>query len=391
MKKALLITTVSGFVPQFEMNSVEILQENGYEVHYATNYHNVFYGKDNSRLDGTGIVRHQIDFSRSPFSLSTLKAYRQLSTLMRNISFDFVHCHTPVAGFIARLAAKTNGIKKVAYTAHGFHFYKGAPALNWILFYPAERLMARLTDMLITINQEDYLRSKDFSLKPDGQAYYIPGAGVNTEKFSSISVEKSTARQQLGLSDDDFVLISVGELNKNKNHETVIRALAGINHAKIKYLICGSGELEPHLKQLIQDLQLESVVQLLGYRKDIPELLAISDVFVFPSLREGLPMSLMEAMAAGKPVIASSIRGNKDLIEDGVNGYLVPPLDKNMFGRKIELLQRCPTETTLFKDNTLRIINKFKNVAVKSSLKSIYATNNIINNNFEKNNTVLSR
>lgn len=378
MKKALLVTTVSGFVPQFEMNSVELLQENGYEVHYATNYHNVFYGKDNSRLDGTGIIRHQIDFSRSPFSLSTIKAYRQLSTLMREISFDFVHCHTPVAGILARLAAKANAIPKIAYTAHGFHFYKGAPALNWMLYYPAERLMSRLTDILITINQEDFIAANDFRLKPGGRVYCLPGAGVKLDKFTSVSVNKKAARQQLGLSDDDFVLISVGELNKNKNHETVIKALAGIDHKKIKYLICGSGELESHLRQLIKNLRLENVVQLLGYRKDIPELLAISDVFVFPSLREGLPMSLMEAMAAGMPVIVSAIRGNIDLVKDGINGYIVPPLNIQQYSNRIEVLLNSSSKQESFKENSFTIINNYKNVTVKSKLKEIYNSNHII-------------
>lgn len=372
MKKALLVTTVSGFVPQFEMNSVELLQENGYEVHYATNYHNVFYGKDNSRLDGTGIIRHQIDFSRSPFSLSTIKAYRQLSTLMSEISFDFVHCHTPVAGILARLAAKANAIPKIAYTAHGFHFYKGAPALNWMLYYPAERLMSRLTDILITINQEDFIAANDFRLKPGGRVYCLPGAGVKTEKFTSVSVDKRTSRQQLGLSDDDFVLISVGELNKNKNHETVIKALSGINHNKIKYLICGSGELEAYLRQLIKDLRLENVVQLLGYRKDIPELLTISDIFIFPSLREGLPMSLMEAMAAGMPVIVSAIRGNVDLISDGENGYLFNSCNVNRCQRLIEYLAEDSSQLEMFKKNNLLKVQKYKKSVIKNKLREIY-------------------
>ena len=372
MKKALLVATVSGFVPQFEMNSVELLQENGYEVHYATNYHNVFYGKDNSRLDGTGIIRHQIDFSRSPFSLSTIKAYRQLSTLMSEISFDFVHCHTPVAGILARLAAKANAIPKIAYTAHGFHFYKGAPALNWMLYYPAEKLMARLTDVLITINQEDYIAANGFRLKPNGRVYCLPGAGVKTEKFTSVSVDKRTSRQQLGLSDDDFVLISVGELNKNKNHETVIKALAGIDHKKIKYLICGSGELESHLRQLIKNLRLENVVQLLGYRKDIPELLTISDIFIFPSLREGLPMSLMEAMAAGMPVIVSSIRGNVDLISDGENGYLFNSCNVKRCQRLIEYLAEDSSQLEMFKKNNLLKVQKYKKSVTKNKLREIY-------------------
>ena len=124
VKKALLVTRVSGFIPQHEMNNVKILQEMGYEVHYASNFHTPSYGTDNHRLDGTGIVRHPIDFVRSPFDKRNFQVYRQMVELMRREDFSLVHCHTPMGGVMARLAAHATGTGPVIYTAHGFHFFK---------------------------------------------------------------------------------------------------------------------------------------------------------------------------------------------------------------------------------------------------------------------------
>ena len=180
-KKALLVTTVSGFVPQFEMNNVHILQSMGFEVHYAANYHTPSYGDDNHRLDGTGIVRHQIDFVRSPFRLDNLTAYRQLKQLMREHQFQLIHCHTPMGSVLTRLAAHRTNTRPVIYTAHGFHFYSGAPLKNWLFYYPVEKFLSRYTDQQICINHEDYRRAsaKFHSTYTD----YIPGAGIDLNRI----------------------------------------------------------------------------------------------------------------------------------------------------------------------------------------------------------------
>ncbi len=379
MKKALLVTTISGFVPQFEMNSVQLLQENGYEVHYATNYNYVFYGKDNSRLDGTGIVRHQIDFARSPYSKQTYVAYKQLDELMSEIQFDVIHCHTPIGGILARLVGKKNHVPKVIYTAHGFHFYKGAPLVNWVLYYFAERLMARYTDALLTINKEDYNNAEKFTLKKGGHVYYIAGAGIDSKKFRDVIIDKDKMRDKLGISNDDFVLLSVGEINKNKNHEIVIRALREIEHSHIKYIICGEGTYRNELQKLINDLDMNDTVKLLGYRTDIPEIEKMSDLFVFPSYREGLPVSMMEAMASGLPVIASRIRGNVDLIEDGINGYLLTPENYKVWGKTIsDICKNTDKLKNIGIANEKKMI-KYDKKQVKNQLCSIYKDCGILN------------
>lgn len=372
MKKALLITTISGFVPQFEMNSVHLLQENGYEVHYATNYNYVFYGKDNSRLDGTGIIRHQIDFARSPYSKQTYIAYRQLDKLMSENEFSVIHCHTPMAGILARLVGNKHHVPKIFYTAHGFHFYKGAATVNWLVYYTAEKIMAKYTDALLTINKEDYKNAQRFTLKRGGHVYYIAGAGIDIKKFENIEVDRRLKRQELGLRDDEFVILSVGELNKNKNHEIVIRGLATIKHDKIRYIICGEGDYKEQLENLITELNLEKNVKLLGYRSDIPNIEQIADIFAFPSFREGLPVSLMEAMASGLPVIASKIRGNVDLVKDGINGYLVEPNDVCVWGEKIQYLKDNNSEQKIMRKNNQNDMKKYDKNVVKKQLYSIY-------------------
>lgn len=331
MKKALLVTRVSGFIPQHEMNNVKILQEMGYEVHYAANYHTVVYGKDNSRLDGTGIVRHQIDFCRSPFSWQVRVSYRQLKELLLREEFDLIHCHMPMSGVVARLAAqavrkKTGRRIPVMYTAHGFHFYKGAPVSNWI-YYPVERYLARYTDRLILINEQDYQRAKKFPIR--GKVERTSGVGMRLEKYEDYQKkdygtgEADTIYENYGIKPGHGVLISVGELSKRKNHIVMVEAMKKLEDLPVSYLICGAGEEEEHLRRRVKELSLEDRVKFAGYVSDVPELLCQSDCFVLPSFQEGLPVAVMEAMAVGLPVIATGIRGITDLLEHKKGGYLV--------------------------------------------------------------------
>ena len=322
--KALIIATVSGFAAQFEMNNIHILQSLGYEVHYAANFHNPHYGKDNRRLNGTGIICHQVDFARSPFCIrENGKAYMQLKKLMREHTFGIIHCHTPVGGALGRIAARKyrkNGTK-VLYTAHGFHFFQGAPIWNWLLYFPIEWMLARDTDVLITINEEDYNRAKKYLVVKNRRVEKVQGVGIDIEEYQTYQLDKEEKRKELGILSDQYLLISIGELTKRKNHQIVIKALAlikrGCRKKKIKYLICGEGPERKRLERLIKKEGLEDIVLLSGYRTDAKELLKISDCFLFPSRQEGLPVALMEAMAVGIPVVCSRIRGNKDLLSQG--------------------------------------------------------------------------
>ena len=327
MKKFLIVAHYSRFLVQFELNDVKLLQGMGYEVHYATNFeHEDMYADAVQVIREHGVILHQVDFVRSPYNISAnIKAYKQLKHLMQTEMFAGVHCHTPMAGALARLAANAAHTAPVLYTAHGFHFYKGCPLKNRLIYQTAETFLARYTDAQITINQEDYAAAQKFPLR--GKAYYVPGIGVDVQKIASVQVDRVAKRKELGIPQDAFVFISVGELNENKNHSTVIRALARTDIPNSYYLICGEGKLKQQHFELAQKLGISEKVKLLGFRTDVSEILRACDCFVFPSFREGLSVSLMEAMAAGLPCIASRIRGNVDLLPD--SRYLFEASDES--------------------------------------------------------------
>lgn len=313
MKKVLFVASVPGHIIAFHLPYLKWLKENGYQVHIAVQGNREIPYCDK---------KYDLPFERSPLKKNNIKAYLKLKKIMKVNEYDIIHCHTPVASILTRLAARNSRKKKgtkVIYTAHGFHFFKGAPLINWLIYYPLEKLMAHYTDVLITINHEDYERAKRFKAK---QIKYIPGVGIDLKKFDLPQLNRDEKRKELGLSSDDIVLLSVGELNKNKNHEIIIRALAQIENKDIKYCIAGIGSRQEYLVDLARRLHVETKVKFLGHRPDIAEVYQCVDIFCFPSLREGLPVSLMEAMASGLPCIASRIRGNTDLMRDGEGGIL---------------------------------------------------------------------
>lgn len=319
LRKALLVTHVSGFVPQFEMNNVRILQQLGYEVHYASNFSHPSYGTDNHRLDGTGIVRHQINFVRSPFSTENMTAYRQMVALMKREQFSLVHCHTPMGGVIARLAAHAVHTGPIIYTAHGFHFFKGAPLKNWLFYYPMEKFLSRYTDQQICINREDFeIARRKFHAK---YVDYIPGVGIDGTIFQTLGdKERLKKRDSLGIKPGQVVLLTSGEMIPRKNQEVLFEMLAQLKKENSKLsmhlLICGHGELNDYLHNLANKLGVADQISFLGYREDMAEIFQASDLFLFPSLQEGLPRAMLEAMASGLPVICSEIRGNTDLMGD---------------------------------------------------------------------------
>lgn len=325
MKKVLFVATVVGHIKAFHLPFLKQLQENGWETHVAAKADSV----SETQIQYCDTF-HNVNFTRNPFTFRNLKAYFQLKEIMESYNFDIIHCHTPVGGAITRLAAKnihSNKVAKVMYTAHGFHFYKGAPLLNWLVYYPIEKFLSRYTDVLITINKEDFARAKTFHAK---KVEYVPGVGIDIDKIQSTIVDKAQKRLELGIPKDVFLFISVGELNKNKNHEIVIKALSRIKgNGKICYIIIGEGHLKKYLTCLIDRLGMDSQIYLLGFRTDVIELLKASDCFVFPSLREGLPVALMEAISAGLPVICSDVRGNIDLVENGLTDHFFQPSDLN--------------------------------------------------------------
>lgn len=274
-----------------------------------------------------GIQMVHVDFDRNPLGKSNFLARKQLLKLMSKEKYDIVHCNTPSGGVVGRIAAVQAKIPRVIYMAHGFHFWKGAPLINWLLYYPIERILARFTDRLITINREDYVRAKRFHYKKGGRATYVPGVGIVTKKFEPNAEERAKTRKALGIKEDEIVLLSVGEINQNKNHKVVLKALEKIGRKDIRYVICGIGPLMDINQHLAESLGIGDQVIFAGFRTDIDKFYQAADVFVISSFREGLPVSLMEAMSAGLPCIASRIRGNVDLLSD--SQLLFEPRDVN--------------------------------------------------------------
>lgn len=347
MKKILILATVGGFLPQFELDNVRILQELGYEVHYAANLEHPNYSLAKDCLEGMGIRLHQISIVKSPFRIiRNGKAFMEVVGLIRREKIAAVHCHTPTGGLIGRLSGLCCGMAvKVAYTAHGFHFYQGAPQPGAFIYYIAERILARFTDILIVINEEDRQNAEKFHLRKNGQVFQIPGVGLDMERFAPISEEaRAEGRRKIGLKEEDFFLLSVGELNENKNQHTVLLALAkmrgdGKDVSRIRYGICGDGVNRRKLEEEIKLLGLSDIVKIYGYQSPVQPILGCADAFIFPSRREGLGIAALEALSMGIPVIAADNRGTREYMQPGKNGFVCGWNDTDGYVRGIEAVQ----------------------------------------------------
>lgn len=376
MKRMLMLASVASMIDQFNMPNIELLQEMGYEVHVACNFEKGSTCTDEKVLELKKKLKQlhvrffQIDFERNVMKLNQdLKAYKQVLKLVRKYHYTFIHCHSPIGGVVGRLVGhKTN--TKVIYTAHGFHFYEGAPLLNWLIYYPIEKLLSRFTDVLITINQEDYQRAKSkFHAK---RVEYVPVVGIDIKRFQNVKVDILQKRKELGIRSKDIVLLSVGELNKNKNHEIVIKALSGLDRPDVKYLLVGQGELKNYLKNLARKLEVEDQVKFLGFRSDVAEIYKIADAFIFPSKREGLGLAAIEAMASGLPLITSNIHGIKDYSKENITGFLCDANDWKTWKVKIEKILKEEKARKEFGKNNIEIASQYDVKKISSIMHKIY-------------------
>lgn len=379
MKKALFNASTASMIYQFNMENIAIIEELGYTVEVAANFEAGNTISDESiqyfkkKLNEKNIKFYNTSCPRNIFSIKDMwNTYKLLKQLADKEKYDLVHTQSPIGGVLCRFAfkkARKNGTK-VIYTAHGFHFYKGAPLKNWLLYYPVEKLCSCFTDVLITINKEDYALAKR-KMKAK-KIVYIPGVGIDLEKYSNISVDKEEKRKELGVPNDAVLLISIGELNENKNHETVIRALSLLNDPKVFYIIAGKGSKKEKLENVISELGLENNVQLIGYRNDVSEILAAADIFVFPSFREGLGLAALEAMACGLPIITSNVHGINDYSIDGITGYKCDPHNICQLSECIKRLAFSENDRRKFKANNIESVKQFSIEITKKKMKEIY-------------------
>lgn len=342
MKKVLFITTISGFLPQFEKNDVKLLQRMGCEIHYASNFRNPIYTFQKEKLKDEGVFLHDIDIAKSPVKIkSNGKAVRQLQRIIEKYKIDLIHCHNPMGGVAARIAARMGKRKTyVIYTAHGFHFYRGAPLKNWLLYYPVERFLARYTDQILTINREDYLLACRFSLKRGGSITQIHGVGVDSERFRPNPKAAQPKRQELGVPAGAFHIVTAAELNENKNQRVVIEAIDALADKNVYYSICGTGPWEAKLQKLVRQKKLERQVRFLGFCTDMEEVLQTADCFAFPSVREGLGVAAVEALLCGVPLIVSDNRGSREYALDGMNSIVCRADSIEEFREAIMLLSQ---------------------------------------------------
>lgn len=376
MDKVLFLTTIGGFLQQFEMNDVGILQEMGYEIHYASNLRNPVYNMNIPALEERGIKVHHIDIQKMPSNIwKNTRAMIQLLKLVKREQIRVIHCHNPMGGVLGRLISMLKGRKiYTIYTAHGFHFYEGAPKKNWIVFYPVEKCLAKFTDCLITINKEDYEKALRFSLRKGGHVFRIPGVGIHTERFVAQEGMREQIRSKFKIPDDVFCLLSVGELNQNKNHIVILRAMALIPDKKIWLGICGKGDMEEALKAEADSLGLKERFTLFGFRNDIPQMLSLADCFVFPSLREGLGIAAIEAMAAGIPLITSDCRGTREYARDQINGLVCVDNQPEAYAKAIVQMKEDAEKRQRMSEACVNMSSYFDISATDSIMRQVYET-----------------
>lgn len=369
MKKILFTATVDSHILQFHLPYLKLFKENGYEVHVATNGNEEIPYCDKKYL---------IPFERSPFKINNIKAINKLKKIIENEKYDIIHTHTPMGSVVTRISAKKARKKyntRVIYTAHGFHFFKGASFKNWILYYPVEKLLSFITDDIITINLEDYNFAKE-NLNSKN-VYYVPGVGVNRERFDFIlsDEEKEKTRNKLNISLNDFVIIYTAEISNRKNQYMLIRVLKNIvndGFKNIKVLLPGIDSLNGKIQKMVNDYNLNDYVIFTGYRKDIPTLFSISNLSVSCSKQEGLPVNIIEAGMSKKAVIATDCRGNRDLIKNGENGYIVKIDADDDMAKKIEELIKDNKKLYKMGEKNYNIMQKYELSNIVEEMKKIY-------------------
>ena len=339
MKKALIVTSTAGFAKGFLLHDMQLLQQMGYEVHCAANASNTVTFNAAEWFAERNVQFHQIDFSaRTPICKDNYIAAIQYWSLMRKLNFNVIHCHTPVVGAIVRIMTLLTGLRKkckVIYTTHGLAFHEGCGLKNKILYGGIEYICAFFCDAVVTINREDYTAMRKSGCR---KVFRINGVGVDVKKFRDVDISRNDYRKSIGVDENEILILAVGELSERKNHQIVIKALSQLREKNFVFVICGKAMEEKGTYDLLVNLgkDLNVNVKFLGFRKDVPQITNCADIAVLPSLREGLGLAGIEALASGVPVVGATVQGIKDYVVDGETGYLCDPRDATQFARRIE-------------------------------------------------------
>lgn len=365
MKVLIVANRVRTYALAFQ-NEIGPLLSLGHEIVWAADFSN-FIGDRNAIPCRT----FQIDIVSYPFRKTNLKALKQIKNIIREEKIEVVSSSTPIGGTLARIAAWQCGLKKnVIYAAHGFLFFKGVPFIKREIFRFHEAILARITDTLITITNEDYEAAKHFKMRGGTKPYLVHGAGVKI----GLKPEKNREemRRELGFASSDLLIVSAGDLNDNKNNQVVIRAMGGLP-SNVHYLICGTGERSSYLSKLASELIVNDRVHFLGYRTDMKDIMGASDIFVMPSLREGIPRSILEAMDLCLPCVGSRTRGIADLIDENKGGYLCDPHSPDEFAIAFKKLIDNPKNCRDFGVYNQSKVENYSDEVVRSELTEIYS------------------
>ncbi|MRH42687.1 glycosyltransferase [Aquibacillus halophilus] len=368
-KKILFCATVDYHFELFHLPYMKWFKDQGWQVDVAALGEIKLLYTDN---------KYNIPIQRSPFNKKNLQAYKKLKNIIDEGDYTIIHCHTPIGGGLTRLAAKGARERgtKVIYTAHGFHFCKGAPLINWLVYYPIEKFLSRITDTLITINKEDYRLAVKHKFKA-GNIKQVHGVGVNTDHFKPLDVnQKNEMKKSFGYQPNDFLLFYAAEFNNNKNQKFLLQSLALIKNdvPGARLVLAGEGALLENCRELAIALGIGHMVDFLGYQKNIQQLVSICDVAVASSLREGLPVNIMEAMSCGLPIVAVNNRGHRELVQNNKNGWLVEHDDKKRFSNKIKMLESVPDlKVKLGKNGREMILKTYSSSKVLSEISKIYS------------------
>lgn len=366
MKKVLFVANIHKHFLAFHVPYIQWFKDNGYEVHVAA-------GGERNIIVPNADKTFYLSLERHPFKLANIKAYRELKRIMQEEDYCLVHCHTAMGAVVGRFAAKSlraQGRLKVLYTAHGFHFFKGSPKKYWLMYYPMERYLSRYTDAIITINQEDYDMVKTHAFK-NKDTYKIPGVGINTSRLIvTDDAVRMHLREKYHYSQDAFIMIYIAEYIERKNHRFIVEALPEIvkEVPNVKVLFAGRGALMEQMKALAKSLNVSAYIEFLGFRKDIGQLIALSNIGVSSSRQEGLPMNIAEEMYSGLPIIASKDRGHIELVDNGENGFIYKQDDSLEF---IKYAIRMAHDENLRKQFGISARNKMQRFTLENALKEM--------------------
>lgn len=366
-KKVMMLATTDNMIWQFMLPHIRHLQENGNTVEVVCAKTGFWFDELKEKHN---LVVHEINFARNPLKPSNFKSYKKLKQLQKERNFDLVYCQQPVGGLMGRLVGKKFKIP-VIYTAHGFHFFKGCSFKNKMIYKTVEKWLSKFTDVLITINDEDYEAAKKMKAKHVAK---ISGIGMEFNKYQPLTESRTEIRKSLNLNENDFVIVTVAEFIKRKNYDTMLKTIKELKNrnVNVKFIICGRGQEEENIKSQIQELGIEENVLLLGFRKDINRILTASDMFMLASFQEGLTLSVIEAMSYGLPCVVSNVRGNRDLIADGKGGFVVETTNAAMFADKIEVIMKNEEMKHKFEEFNKLESKKYTIKSVIAELEEIY-------------------